>query len=251
MSQDAVEEVPPELGQLFLALFVPEEVLFALGNRDVGVHTAAVNAHDRFGQETGREAHVVGNLPAQELIELHLVGSGHHFGVIEVNLKLAGRHFRVVLLILKTHGPLDFRRGVDELAQRIERQYVKVAAGVDELKLACFVVALLGIFTLEQEALDLGGRIQGVFLFLEQLVGVVLEHAAHIGCIRGAILVDDVAEDHHLAIAEDVSRHPVECAPVDAQAQVAFPLRRKSADRRAVEGQVFTRFQQEFLVVVE
>ncbi len=122
VGQDAIEEVPAELRELLLALFVPEEVGLALGDGDVGVHAAAVHAHDRLGQEAGRVAHVVGDLPAEQLVELNLVGCGHDFGVAEVDLKLAGRDLGVVLLVLEAHGALHFGRSVDELAQGIERQ---------------------------------------------------------------------------------------------------------------------------------
>ena len=44
---------------------------------------------------------------------------------------------------------------------------------------------------------------------------------------------------------------PVEGAPVHVQPQIAFALRRESADRRAVEGQVVIALDQEFLVIVE
>ena len=66
-----------------------------------------------------------------------------------------------------------------------------------------------------------------------------------------SVLVDHVAEDQHLAVAEHVGRHPVEGAPVDAQAQVALFLRRESADRRAVERQVLVGAQQKLLVVIQ
>ena len=66
-----------------------------------------------------------------------------------------------------------------------------------------------------------------------------------------AVLVDDFAEHQHLARAEDIGRRPVERAPVDAQPQIAFPLRGEAANRRAVEGQVVPALDQELLVVVE
>ena len=122
MAQDAIEEVPSELGELLFALLVPEEVGLALGDGDVGVHAAAVDADDGLGQEAGGVAHVGGDLTAEQLVELDLVGRGHHFGVAVVDFKLAGRDFRVVLLVLEAHGALHFSRGVNELAQRIERQ---------------------------------------------------------------------------------------------------------------------------------
>jgi hypothetical protein len=53
MAEDAIEEVPAELGELLLALLVPEQVGLALGDGDVGVHAAAVDADDGLGQEAG------------------------------------------------------------------------------------------------------------------------------------------------------------------------------------------------------
>ena len=126
-----------------------------------------------------------------------------------------------------------------------------VAAGVDELELAGLVVVLLGVLAGEEEALDLGGRVEGVLLLLEQLVGVALEHAAQVARVGCSVLVDDVAEDQHFAGAEDVGGNPVEGAPVDAQAQIALLLGGEAADGGAVEGEVFVGAEQEFLVVVE
>ena len=60
-----------------------------------------------------------------------------------------------------------------------------------------------------------------------------------------------VPKYQHLAVAEHVCRHPVEGAPVNAQAQVAFLLCGKAANRGAVEGQILVRAQQELLVVVQ
>ena len=86
-----------------------------------------------------------GDLAAEQLVELDLVGRGHDLSVAVVDFELAGRNFGVILLVLEAHGALHFSRGVDELAQRVERQHVVVAAGVDELELAGLVVALLGV----------------------------------------------------------------------------------------------------------
>ena len=82
-------------------------------------------------------------------------------------------------------------------------------------------------------------------------VGKTLQHAADVGSIGLAVLVDDLAEDQHLAGTEHVGWRPVECAPVDAQTQIALALRGKAANRRAVEGQVVPALDQEFLVVIE
>ncbi len=126
-----------------------------------------------------------------------------------------------------------------------------VAAGRDEIELAGQVIGLLRVLAGKEEALDLGGRVERVAVLLELLLGVSLEYAAQVARIGGPVLVDDVAEDHHLAGAKHVGRHPVEGAPVDAQAQIALFLRREAADRGAVEGQVLVGAEQELLVVVE
>ena len=77
------------------------------------------------------------------------------------------------------------------------------------------------------------------------------EHAAYIRGIHRSALIDDLAEDDHLAGAEEIRGHPIKGAPVDSQPQVAFPLSGKSTDRGAVKGQVVPALDDEFLVVVE
>ena len=105
----------------------------------VGVHAAAVDADDRLRQEARGEAHVGGDLAADQLVELNLIGCGDDFAVAVVDFELRRRDFGVVLLVLETHGALHFGGRVDERAQRIAGQRVIVAAGVDVLELAGFV----------------------------------------------------------------------------------------------------------------
>ena len=136
-------------------------------------------------------------------------------------------------------------------AQRVAGKRMIIAAGVYVFELAGLVIAALGIGALEQEALDFIGRVERVAFLLVQLVGEALEHAANVGGVRLPTLVDDVAEDQHLARTEDIRRPPVEGAPVDTQPQIALPLRGKAANRGAVEGQVVPALQQELLVVVQ
>ena len=64
-------------------------------------------------------------------------------------------------------------------------------------------------------------------------------------------LVDDLAEDQNFAGTEDVSRSPVERAPVNPQAQIALALGGEAADGRAVEGEIVPTLEQELLVIVE
>src|SRR5579862_5248504 len=249
--EDAIEKVPSEPGELFLALLVPEEIGLALGNRDVGVHAAAVDADDRLGQEARGETVVVGDLAAEELVELDLVGGGYHFAVTEVDLELRRRDFRMVLLVLEPHGALHFGRSVDELAQGIERQGVIIAAGGDEVEPHRLVVLLLRILPSKQEALDLRRCVEGVLLFGVELVGVVLENAADVTGIEGSILVDDDAEYQHLSVAEDIGGNPVEGAPIDTEAEVALLLRSEAADGGTVKGEVLIGTEEELLVVIE
>ena len=161
-----------------------------------------------MGRKRRGQSHVGGDLAADQLVELDLVGGGHHFAVAVVDFKLRGRDFRMILLILEAHGALHFGGGVDERAQRIAGQRVIVAAGVDVLELAGFVIVALGVGALEQEAFNFVGGVERVALLLVQLVGVALEHAANVGGVGRAVLVDDFAEDQHLAGAEDVGRTP-------------------------------------------
>ena len=66
-----------------------------------------------------------------------------------------------------------------------------------------------------------------------------------------AVLIDDLAEHHHLAGAEDVAGAPVEGAPIHVQTKIAFALRGEPADRRSVEGEVVPALDKELLVVIE
>ena len=126
-----------------------------------------------------------------------------------------------------------------------------VAAGVNVLELPGFVVVPLGVHALEQEPLDFVGGVQRVALLVEKAFGVVLQDTANVGAIGAAVFVDHFAEHHHLARAEEVGGRPVERAPVDTQPQVAFTLRGKTTNRRAVECKVVIALDQELLVVVE
>ena len=194
---------------------------------------------------------VVGDLAAEQLVQLNLVGSSNHLAVAEVDFELRGRDFGVVLLVLEAHGALHFGRGVDELAQRIERQRVIVAASGDEIEFTGFVICLFSILAGEEETFDFGRGVERVLLFSVEFIGVILQHSAEIAGVKCAVLIDDDAEDEDFAVAEDVGGDPVKGAPVDAETEVAFLLRGEAADGRAVEGEVFVGAQEELLVVVE
>src|SRR5258708_661371 len=115
-------------------------------------------------------------------------------------------------------------------AQPIAGQGLIISASVDVFELQRFVVAALSIGALEKKALDFVGRIQRVTFLLIQVVGVTLQCAANVGSVRGATLVDDFAKDQDFARSKDIRWSAVGRAPVNAQPQITFALRRKCPD---------------------
>ena len=243
--ENAVGESPRELAELLLALRIPEEVLVALADRNVGVHAAAVDADHRLRQEAGRHPELGRDLAADELVELDLVGGGDDLAVGVVDLELRGCDLGVILLVLKPHRALHFGDHVDEVAQRVAGQRIIVPAGIDVFERVRFVIAALGVEPLKEKAFDLVGGVERVAVLVEAFVGELLEAAANVGGKRRTVLVDDVGENEHLAGAEHVGRRPIERAPVEIEPQIAFALRRESANRRTVEREVVVRAEQE------
>src|SRR5260221_9233024 len=115
----------------------------------------------------------------------------------------------MVFLILKAHGALYFRRGIDEGAQWVARQRMVIAAGVHIVELAGFVVATLGVCALEEEAFNLIGGVERVAFLLVHVVGKLLEQATDIGGVWLAAFVDDVAKDQDFAGAKNIGRAPI------------------------------------------
>jgi len=128
---------------------------------------------------------------------------------------------------------------------------VIISAGIHVIEFPGLVETALGILALEQEAFDFVGGVECVALVLEQASGIALQQTAGVGAVGRAVLVNDLAEDQHLAGAEIIRRRPIECAPVHGQAQIALALRREAADRGTVEGQVVPALHQKLLVVVQ
>ena len=102
------DKLPRQLGDLLVALRVPEQVLAALGDGDVRVHAAAVDADHWLRQEARRHAHLRRNLPADQLVELNLVRRRNHFAIAVVDLELRRRNLGMVLLVLEAHRALHF-----------------------------------------------------------------------------------------------------------------------------------------------
>jgi hypothetical protein len=143
----------------------------------------------------------------------------------------------VVLLVLEAHRALHLGRGVDEEAQRVARQRVVVAAGRDELELAGLVVAALGVAALEQEALDLVGRVEQVAVLLERSLGEAFRRArmsASYGVPSASCTSPNTSTLPGRRRRTAASRTPAS----RSQAQVRLGLLREAADRRAVERQV-------------
>src|SRR5689334_10291556 len=122
VGQDTIQELPPQLAQLFLALRVPEKVLAVLADRNVGVHAAAIYSHDGLREKTRGEPHIRGHLATDQLVELNLIRSSHHLSIAIVDLELRWRDLWMILLVLEAHRTLYFRGRIDEGAQRIARQ---------------------------------------------------------------------------------------------------------------------------------
>ena len=121
-----------------------------------------------LGRKEAVKPHVGRDLAADQLVELDLIGRRNHFAVSVVDFELRGRNFRMVLLVLKAHRALHFSGGVDESSQRIARQRMIVAAGVDVFELPAFVIVALGVGPLEQEAFNFVGGVERVPLLLVQ-----------------------------------------------------------------------------------
>jgi len=215
------------------------------------VHAAAVDADDGLGQEGRGHPHAGCDLATEQFVELDLVGRGDGLDVAVVDLELRRRDFRVVFLVLEPERALDLGGGINEGAQRVAGERVVVAAGIDVVEPPGLGEVTLGVFARKEEAFDFVGGVKGVALFLVELVGIFLEHAAQIAGVRSSILVDDLAEDKDLSRTEDVGGHPVKGAPVDPETKVALPLRGETANRGTIEGQVIEALDEEFLVVVE
>ena len=73
-----------------------------------------------------------------------------------------------------------------------------IAARVYVFELARLVITLLGVGAVEQEAFDFVRRVESVTFAFEQIVGVCLEHAANISCIRRSAFIDHVPKTNTL-----------------------------------------------------
>src|SRR5450432_2496197 len=123
-----------------------------------------------------------------------------------------------------------------------------VAAGVDVVELAGFMITALGIRPLEQEAFNFVGRIQGVAFFFVLIFGEILQHPTNVGTVRRTILIDDFAKDQNFSAAKNIGRAPIESAPIHRKTQIAFALRSKASNRRTIKSEVVPILDQEFLV---
>ena len=126
-----------------------------------------------------------------------------------------------------------------------------VAAGIDVFELIGLVIAAFRVGTVEEEAFDFVGGVEGVALFLVEALRVAFEDAADIGAVRRAVFIDDLTEDQHFAGAEDVGRGPIEGTPIHGKTEVALALGGEAANRGTVEGQIVPALDQKLLVVIE
>src|SRR5712664_1613845 len=251
VSKDAVEERPPEFAEFLFAFGIPEQVVAIFANGNVCVHAVPVDAHDRLGQEADGQLQLGSDLATDQFVELDLIGGRDDLTIAIIDFKLRRCDFRVILLVLEAHRPLHFRGRVDERTQRIAGEGMVVASGVHVVKCIRLMITTLRVRALKQEAFNLIRGIQRVALFLVQVAREALQKAANVGSIGRAVLVDDVTKNKNLASAKDVRRRPVKCVPANTETQVALALRRKTADGRAVKGEVVPALDEELLVVIQ
>ncbi len=157
----------------------------------------------------------------------------------------------MVLLVLEAHRALHFSYGVDETAQRIAGQRVEIAARVHIFELPCLGKTAFRVDARKQKAFNLIRCVQRVPVLVELLLRQRLQQAARVARIGAAVLIDHVPVHQDFAGAENIRGPVVKRAPVNPQPQIALLLRCKSANRRAVEGQVLVGLQKKLLVVIE
>ncbi len=157
----------------------------------------------------------------------------------------------MILFVPESHCALRFGRPVDEDTQRVERKRMVVASGRHKLHLAVDTVILLGVYTRNDEPFDLGRGERRDALLLLEVGNERLEASAEVRIVRRAVAIEDRREEQHLAGTEHIGRHPADRREIDLKTQVRFVLRREASDRRAVEGEVLERVEEELLVVVE
>src|SRR6185437_1598403 len=185
--KNAIHEFPAKLAEFFFSAGIPEQVLAALADGDIGVHAAAVHADDWLGQEGGRHPQLCRDFAADQFVDLDLVGGGDNFSVAVVDFELRRSDFRVVFFVLETHSALHFGGCVNECAQGIAGQRVVVAAGVHVFEFAGFLEVALGVGAFKEEAFNFVGGVERVALLGIQRFRIALQNAANIGCV-GATL---------------------------------------------------------------
>src|SRR5260370_38710833 len=89
-----------------------------------------------------------------------------------------------------------FRSGrIDKRAQRIARQRAVIAARIDVLELAGFMVLALGLRPPEQEALCIIGGVRCVSVVLRQTVGNQRSPTRDLGAVGPVAIRRDVARE--------------------------------------------------------
>ena len=88
MGKNTIHKRPAQLAQLLFALWIPEQILAAFADGNIGMHAIAVYTHHRFRQEASSQTHVGRNLAAHQFVKLNLVGRSHHFPVSVIDFEL-------------------------------------------------------------------------------------------------------------------------------------------------------------------
>ncbi len=225
VAQDPREEPPARLGQPVGIRGMEESVLLAAEEGDVHVHAGAVLPRQRLRHEGGVDAVLEGDLLDDQPVGHHVVRRGQGIGVAEVDLMLGRGH----LVVGKLHPHPQLLHGEDRLAPKvgrhIQRSQVKVAAGVQRLR-------LLG--RPEIEMLQLRADVEGVAQ-IRRLPEVALQDVAGIPLERLAAGVDDVAEHPGHRVLAGPPWKDGEGVGVRQGHHVGFLRPRESLHRGAVE----------------
>src|SRR5581483_7283500 len=126
-----------------------------------------------------------------------------------------------------------------------------IAASVHVVELVGLMVTALRIRALKQEALNFIGGVKRVAFFFVQIGGKLFEQPTDIRSVWLTAFVDYVAKDQNFAGAEDICGSPVKGAPIHAQAQIAFTLRGKATDGRAIKSKIVPALDEELFVIVK
>lgn len=242
---------PRKLGESVGAFGSIEDIFAVFFDGEVEVHSASVDAGNRFGEKGRRHTHRFGHLSADKFVEGDIVARTHNRHMAEVEFELRGRHLRVILFVFKSHGALGLGTSVDKQFERVEGKRMIISAGGNHLKRALFAVILLGIASGHKKSFHFPSEARNEMAFLFEGLDVEFELSTKVGGVEAMLAVIHIGKENDLSRTEDIGRHQAHTAPIGLETEVRFAELTHPADRGSVEGEIFERGQKERFVVVE